>query len=227
MFIRLKTGCLIISNKKYSDYAGLTFVTVYQLEELDENSSDKSTLKVNISGGIENEFTGKAIYGTNEHGDFVLSMGLPMNEEDTASEDQTAASFLMLRPVNGEPEAGTYTFTKKEDKIEELSEEILKKIAEKFIFLGVIIHRKEGMEKPSEVIFLREKAVGSLEITNNNDIIKGKIDLKINGLRLSDTAENLTIELSGEFSANEGLESVGKSRVTKQLEEQGGDSKVD
>ncbi|MEQ8558996.1 MAG: hypothetical protein RIB03_11825 [Henriciella sp.] len=180
---------------------GALFVT----EMLKESERIPEGGRLNLSIGPDLSVdTGRAAWREMSNGDFGIAL---YPEEGTAK----GSVLLLMRPVNGTPDAGIYDVTRAMNRsaLSEMDEAELEAYANKFQPMGMV--RRDGQD----FVVIDFKA-GNVTIDESSDgKISGSVDATLKLVAIDGSGETALFDVTGDFMAVEGLDARFRSPVAR------------
>ena len=161
------------------------------------------SLTLSIGQDLSSE-TGRAAWREMSNGDFGLALH---PEEGTAK----GSVLLLMRPVNGTPEPGSYEVTRamSREALAEMDEAGLEAHAKKFQPMGMV--RRDGQD-----FVVTDFESGRVTIDENSDgKISGSLDAKLTLVAIDGSGDVVSFDVTGEFAAVEGLQARFQSPVAR------------
>src|SRR5690554_3117698 len=215
------------------------FLSLLSLRDLvgmvDVAAAQESDFAAKLGAKSATALAGAAVYGSNTHGDFALLFRVPPTQLDKSGPGEKELFLLIMRPMHGQPEPGTYQAAQMPENIALLSPEELEELSEFFTVIGLVREQTPGADYP---VFHALWSVRTGEITiagpdnkttTRNETraksgsslhpkrLSGRIELQLAGVKLGDGAQPVDLRIEGIFTATEGLENVGSSKITQAL----------
>ncbi len=196
----------VIDDDMFSKIAPVTILS-HMLEPTDKKAAAASHFELSYSGDAKGKVRGTAVYGTNEHGDFALLLRVPLPAHGK-KQPRRQVFLLLMRPMHGNPAKGDYQVSNAVDDLDSLPDEKLEELSQLFTVMGIVRAKSRHAKYPN-VFALLDVKKGAVTISSDEDGLTGKLELKLDGVELSDKVSHATLTFTGTFHATEALENVG------------------
>lgn len=215
------------------------FLSLLSLRDIlgmvDAGAAQESEFSAKLGAESASTLAGSAVYGSNADGDFALLFRVSPEQLGESASANKELFLLIMRPMHGQPQPGTYQAAQMPENIASLSPEELEALSAFFTVIGLVREQTPGARSPGfhalwgvksgEITFVGpdhkadsgKKARGKAGSKLRSKSLSGRIELTLSGVKLGVDAQPADLRIEGTFTAADGLENVGSSKITQAL----------